>query len=121
MENIIIYIAISRTKYDSKKGLHYVVASVYFTEKDREKPFNLTEFNKRASLYNFKNLQYINVVNEKIAGGGKTIDAKSAYFVNQTFYVSLVSFSDFFSEDFMNALIPCFENRDFIFRFEGHS
>jgi hypothetical protein len=120
-DNTIIYVAASRTRYDSNKVLHYLAVSTYFTEKDKEEPFNITEFNKRASLYNFKNLQYVNVVNEKIIDGGKTINAKSAYFVNQTFYISLISFFDFFTEDFMNILLPYFETRDFIFRFEGHT
>lgn len=96
-----------------------MAASVYFTEIEKEKPFNIIEFNNRANLYNFRNLQYVNVVNEKIPNDGITIDAKSAYFVNQTFYITLVSFFDLFTEDSMNNFLPCSESRDFIFRFEG--
>ena len=40
----------------------------------------------------------MNVVNEKLINDSISIDAKSAYFVNQTFYISLVNFFLIFLE-----------------------
>lgn len=51
-KSIIRYVAVSGEKYYSKQGLHYPVVSIYFTEKNKDKPLNITEFNERASLYN---------------------------------------------------------------------
>lgn len=59
-------------------------------------------------------------MNEEIKGS-KTINAKSesAQIINQTFYILLVSYSDFFKEDFLNFLLSYFKARNFIFCFEG--